>query len=285
MPLPPLPPRDQLAELCRLAGAREELEPQLVEKDFYLTRLLWALGDELGEGLLLKGGTLLSKVDVGFFRMSEDADFTIPFAQSRQKSLNVSRTNRVRGALKQIGAAVGLRPSFPSGSLSEKGSHVIWELDYPSEFGKQGFSLEVSTHPAFRPPRLVRLGQILEHPLIGDYRRATCWALDADESRAEKVRAAFSRTAIRDYYDLDRLLDGGADLSSRSFIALVDAKLAEVKQKPLRDQPMPFALDEARRLRLEASLRKDLPAVLRKGAPPFALHAMLARFERLWRRK
>ncbi len=34
------------------------------------------------------------------------------------------------------------------------------------------------------------------------------------EAHAEKVRAAFTREAIRDFYDLDRLLDAGADLSS-----------------------------------------------------------------------
>jgi hypothetical protein len=36
------------------------------------------------------------------------------------------------------------------------------------------------------------------------------------------VRAAFTREAIRDFYDLDRLLDAGADLSSPEFMELVD---------------------------------------------------------------
>jgi hypothetical protein len=69
--LPRLPDRALLADLCREAAARERVQPQLVEKDFYLTRLLWALGQSLGDGLLLKGGTLLSKVDLGFFRLSD----------------------------------------------------------------------------------------------------------------------------------------------------------------------------------------------------------------------
>ena len=42
--LPPLPDTGLLADLCREAAAREGVAPQLVEKDFYLTRLLWALG-------------------------------------------------------------------------------------------------------------------------------------------------------------------------------------------------------------------------------------------------
>jgi len=76
--LPPLPDRALLADLCRETAARERLQPQVIEKDFYLTRLLWALGEALGEQALLKGGTLLSKVDLGFRRMSEDADLVVP---------------------------------------------------------------------------------------------------------------------------------------------------------------------------------------------------------------
>jgi len=45
-----------------------------------------------------------------------------------------------------------------------------------------------------------------------------CFALDAREAHAEKVRAAFTREAIRDFYDVDRLLDAGADLSSAQFV-------------------------------------------------------------------
>ena len=76
--LPPLPERAFLADLCREVAESERLQPHVIEKDFYLTRLLWALGQELRDQLLLKGGTLLSKVDLGFLRMSEDADFIIP---------------------------------------------------------------------------------------------------------------------------------------------------------------------------------------------------------------
>lgn len=38
--LPPLPEPAHLADRCREAAAREQVQPELVEKDFYLTRLL-----------------------------------------------------------------------------------------------------------------------------------------------------------------------------------------------------------------------------------------------------
>ena len=83
--LPPLPDRTLLADLCRETAARERLQPQVIEKDFYLTRLLWVLGEALGDQALLKGGTLFSKVDVGFKRMSEDADLVVPKDPSSER--------------------------------------------------------------------------------------------------------------------------------------------------------------------------------------------------------
>lgn len=70
----------------------------------------------------------------------------------------------------------------------------------------------------------MHLAQLLaEDGLVGSYAPAFCYALDADEARAEKVRAAFTREAIRDLYDLEQLARAGADLSSRRFVRLVGA--------------------------------------------------------------
>ena len=282
--LPPLPDRSLLADLCREAAARERVEPQLIEKDFYLTRLLWALGQSFGDALLLKGGTLLGKVDLGFFRMSEDADLVLPGTASRRGLQNVGRMHRVRDAIGEVAAAVGVSARFPAGELHHQAAHGIWQLDYASEFGPQGIMLEASIRPVLRPVRVVRLRQLLADPLAGDMTDARCFALEALEAHAEKVRAAFTREAIRDFYDLDRLLHAGADLSSPEFMELVDAKLAELNAPPIARQGRSFALDANRRRKVEAGLALDLPAVLRADAPAFDLEAMLARFDQLWRK-
>ena len=282
--LPPLPDRTLLADLCRETAARERLQPQVIEKDFYLTRLLWALGDTLGDQALLKGGTLLSKVDLGFKRMSEDADLVVPGVPSREKRSNVRALNEVRDALKNTAGVVGVRLSFPDGRHSERGAHRQWELLYESDLGHQSINVEASLRPRLRPPRQVRLAQLLaEDTLIGSYSPASCYALDADEARAEKVRAAFTREAIRDLYDLEQLARAGADLSSRRFIQLVDAKLAELDAPPLREQPASFgAAAGPRRRELEASVARELQAVLRIDEPPFDLDATFERFNALW---
>lgn len=282
MSLPPLPARDLLADLCREAAARERVEPQLIEKDFFLTRLLSAFADHSGDALLLKGGTLLSKVDLGFLRMSEDADYVLAGAPSRERRANARRMDLVRRALQDVKTDVGIDVPFPGGDVREKSAHVIWELRYPSDFGAQRIQLEVTIRPVLRRPRRAPMWQLVSDPLIGDYGGMTCWALDADEARAEKVRAAFTREAIRDFYDLDRFAEAGADFTSRGFLSLVDAKLAELGAAPLEHQGPRFALTPKRRATIESSLAAELPAVLRRDAPTFDLEAMLGRFDRMW---
>lgn len=282
--LPPIPDRQLLADVSQETAANEQVQPEMVEKDFYLTRLLWALHGELGAKALLKGGTLLSKVDLGFFRMSEDVDLVVPGEVRRfGKGANANRLNVVRNALKRVVTAVGLSLPFPSGTTYENGSHGVWELPYPSEFGTQKILLEASIRPTLRPAREVALRQMLAHPSLGAISAARCWALDEDEARAEKVRAACTREAIRDYYDLERLLSAGKDFTSAGFIALVDAKLAEMHAPALRTlTPPPFGLTAVRRQKLDAGLRTTLPMVLRTNAPAFDMNSMLKRFEELW---
>ena len=284
MKLPPLPSREILTDLAKEVGTRERVSPSAVEKDFYLTRTIWALAERFGEKLLLKGGTLLSKVDLGYYRMSEDADLVMPLEGSgRYKSANAKAMNVVRDALRVLAPDIGLSFPHPDGERSDRHREVIWTLPYPSAFGGQAIAIEVSLRPVHRPARRASLRQLLEDPLIGDYAGAYCWAMDATEARAEKVRAAFTREAARDYFDLALLAKAGVDLTSENFLALVDAKLAELKHPSLRSAAAVFGLTPERRRRLEASVRKDLPAVLRIGEPHFDLDAMLTRFANLWR--
>jgi predicted nucleotidyltransferase component of viral defense system len=254
----------------------------MVEKDFYLTRLLWALGQTLGDQLLLKGGTLLSKCDLEFRRMSEDADFVIPRMAHKRKRENTLELNRVRDTLRGISSAVGFRLPFPDGYASDKGGHREWGLPYTSTFGEQEIKLEVSLRPMLRQSRQVELSQLLKDPLVGKYGQAFCFALDKDEARAEKVRAAFTREAGRDFYDLEQLAQAGYDFASEDFVSLVDRKLAELDHPPLRSHSLPFGLTPKRRQALEASIRGELRAVVRVDEPPFDLEKMLEKFARTW---
>jgi predicted nucleotidyltransferase component of viral defense system len=281
--LPALPDRELLADLCREVAANEGVQPFTVEKDFYLTRLIWALAQEFGDRLLLKGGTLLSKVDLGYRRMSEDVDLVIPGTPTRHGGINAAATNPVRDALRRLAPVVGLRLENHNGESSDRGARVIWTLKYESSFGPQSIDVEVALRPVLRPPRRAHLNQLLHDPLAGDYSEAYCWALDADEARAEKVRAACMREAIRDFYDLDQLLQAEMDFQTEAFRDLVDQKLAEEGEAPLADRPTAFGLTPSRRRNLDAQLIRGLQAVVRVDEESFNLDTMLAKFNEIWK--
>jgi predicted nucleotidyltransferase component of viral defense system len=214
--------------------------------------------------------------------MSEDADFVLPGTPSRMRKINVSKLDLVREALKEIAPIVGVTSASPAGQASEKAAHCEWTLSYRSEFGTQSVKLEVSIRPLIQAPRRVVPRQLIADPLLDSYEGAYCYALTADEARAEKVRAAFTREAIRDFYDLDRLRDAGADLSSAQFVELVDRKLAELGAAPVREQPPRVGVDAKRRAKLNASQRSELQSVLRRDAPSFDLDLVLDRLDALW---
>ena|SRR5260370_36389662 len=56
MVLPPLPDSQLLKDVCQEVAQREGFQPAAIEKDFYLTRLIWAVAQEQQKTLLLKGG-------------------------------------------------------------------------------------------------------------------------------------------------------------------------------------------------------------------------------------
>ncbi len=64
--------------LQRLNRALRPRRPDIIEKDYHLHRLLHSISEDeyLGKRLAFKGGTCLVKAYTGYFRFSEDIDFT-----------------------------------------------------------------------------------------------------------------------------------------------------------------------------------------------------------------
>ncbi len=290
--LPPLPSRRVITDTCEEVAARERLDPSAVEKDFYLTRVLWALGQALGAEALLKGGTLLSKVDLGYFRMSEDIDLVLPVPPDgslRCGTVNIARLKRVYAALAEAAPTIGIALGHPDGvaRYAHKGGR-LWEARYDSDFTATDnlIQVEATIRRVFCTPRQVRLGQLAGGPLALSTERGDpfCFALDRDEARAEKVRAAFDRVAIRDFYDVGRLHTRGEDFISPWFAELLDQKLAEASRAPLAQQPARFGKAPEELAELERQIDRNLVAVVRLDEPRFDLSTVLDTFDRLWRK-
>ena len=68
---------EDLQAAIRFTAEATGFVPRLIEKDYFCSVILEALG-EAATPLIFKGGTCLAKVHSGFFRLSEDLDFTLP---------------------------------------------------------------------------------------------------------------------------------------------------------------------------------------------------------------
>ena len=291
MKLPDWPDPAELREECDAAEGAGRAFATQAEKDFALTRLLWSIDQEFGDELLLKGGTCLSKVDLGFHRVSEDADFVIPWPDGDHgdddHDLRVAkRYAEMIPRLRAASKAAGMIMEKSAGTSAERNRTLrSWRVEYPSAYRNDGDSLLVELTPRFlvRAPRKAHLITVIDGPIGQAHGSAECSALDAEEVCAEKVRAAFTREEIRDFFDLGIFLDGH-DLTSKDFVALVDRKLAEWPAPRLEDQGPNFGKSAVQLLRLERSVASRLMPQLPPGAPAFELDRVLSAYNNLWNR-
>jgi predicted nucleotidyltransferase component of viral defense system len=283
--IPARPDLSDLADACNESAAREHLQALQVERDFNLTRLIWSIGEELGDNLLLKGGTCLSKVDYGFHRMSEDADFVFPRAKMGSGKDQAAKVmgpliQKIKKAAEAIGGRLADRPH----SLKTIKLQADLTVAYESRFDANELGtilVQIEVRPVLRTPRRVGLQQLLSGPLAKGYDQAYCWALHADEVRAEKVRAAFTREEIRDFYDLQLFISRNSDMDSEAFRALVDEKLKEMETAPLARQHINFGKSRRQIDELQGTI-DTLLAVVRIGEDRFELQRVLSHFNELW---
>lgn len=81
-------------EAVNFTASKTGFNPRLIEKDYFCTVLLAYLSERGGGRLVFKGGTCLAKVHTGFYRLSEDLDFTIPSPVDASRKQRVKRSRR-----------------------------------------------------------------------------------------------------------------------------------------------------------------------------------------------
>jgi predicted nucleotidyltransferase component of viral defense system len=101
--------QDLFREALGFSAAKTGFPARLVEKDYYCTLLLeYLTGTD--PGLVFKGGTCLAKVHAGFYRLSEDLDFSIAMAieASRGQPRPEKKPRaRIEGSHQRSGTTVG----------------------------------------------------------------------------------------------------------------------------------------------------------------------------------
>lgn len=252
-------------ETVNFTAAETAFAARLIEKDYFCTVLLEHLAAVAGGQLVFKGGTCLTKVHAGFYRLSEDLDFVIPM------DVNASRSERSKQATGLKEAVTALPRALPCFRVvdplqgANESTQYIGVVGYASTLGQQEdtIKIEISLREPLLIPavtgaaRTILLDPVSGVPLVP---AVPVRCISKTEAMAEKFRAALTRreAAIRDFYDLDyaaRKHEVRTD--DAELIVLVKQKLAVPGNDPVNIGPDRLA-------ELRGQLNTRLKPVLRE---------------------
>ncbi|MBI4405786.1 MAG: nucleotidyl transferase AbiEii/AbiGii toxin family protein [Deltaproteobacteria bacterium] len=203
--------RASFRDMIRYVEGKTGFSARLIEKDYYCSIVLRVLG-KAKSILVFKGGTLLSKVHAGFYRLSEDLDFTISMSDDGTRGERGQKAKPFKDLFARLPAEI---PQLRM-ERSLKGSNLSMQYNgmvaYDSVLIEKPelISVEISLREKVYEPITLQAATLIEDPFTGAIVvppfNVTC--LSKGEAYAEKVRAALTRkdAAIRDLYDLDHAI-------------------------------------------------------------------------------
>jgi len=240
------------------------LNSQLVEKDYFCSVLLSFLySDE--SSLVFKGGTCLSKVYGGFYRLSEDLDFMISTPSDSSRSF---RRKTIEPLKKMVGRVFDVLPFF---TLLEhltgrnNSTQYIAQVQYRSSIRPVPATIKIEIglrEELLTLPQKGRVKTLLNDPFSRKpaVQEFSVLCMSPEEAYAEKLRAALTRKdlAIRDFYDIDYAVQGmGLDLSKKHFLDLAIRKLTVPGNDPVN-------ITLSRKEMLKRQLETELKPILRE---------------------
>ncbi len=126
-------------DLLRATAEGRNLPLWIVEKDYYVTRALRTLSENIGGQFLFKGGTSLSKAWQLIERFSEDIDLLFQTEQNGKPIGKNERHRRFKAAEGIVADTYGFTPFTPHGQLnSETGMHRESFFAYPTSVTPTG---------------------------------------------------------------------------------------------------------------------------------------------------
>jgi predicted nucleotidyltransferase component of viral defense system len=214
-------------------GQKTGFRMDLIEKDYFCSVVLAYLYS-METPLVFKGGTCLSKIHVGFFRLSEDLDFSIPMSTDATRSARRNAIKPVKKALSSL-------------DTSSSGLEVIGELSGHNEARQYITEIRYQSLVTTKPGA-IKFEVGLREPMVEEARRLPAKTLLLDpfkmkdllpsievtclsirEAYAEKIRAALTRKdpAIRDIFDLNHAIKSKKiDVSDAALLGLARDKLS-----------------------------------------------------------
>jgi predicted nucleotidyltransferase component of viral defense system len=239
-------------------------QPALIEKDYFCSLVLRQVAMHEEVPLVFKGGTLLNKAYAGFYRLSEDLDFTISTEEGTPRSMRSRIAKEIENLLAEIIRSIpGLTMVEPlRGHNSSTQYQAV--LGYQTVTGTTGtIQFEVSQRelvllPVEHPElRTILIDAISMEPAVSAFPKRS---LAMVEAYAEKVRAALTRRdpAIRDIFDIDYATSAKTlDLSNLELQNLIVQKIRQPGNQLQSTEGLRL---EALRQQIETGLRPVLRA-------------------------
>jgi predicted nucleotidyltransferase component of viral defense system len=239
----------------------------LIEKDYYCSVILKRIYENefLRDHLIFKGGTLLAKCYLPFFRMSEDLDFAVVNNLCQERKDRRKLADAIRSIIPDLLADSGFRELSAFRGFNESRQYnAIFAYDsvtIPEDTIKfeVGFRGDLIFAPERRPLQTLLVNPF--NPRLPQFPTFDALVLSSQEAYAEKVRAALTRLrpAIRDFFDIDAISESGFDLFAPEFIFLVGQKL-------IADSGAKIDLTTSKKILLSERIATELHGVLKTGS-------------------
>ncbi len=97
---------DSFRDAIQFTAGKTEFPPALIEKDYFCSLVLREIYRSEVQTLVFKGGTSLNKVHAGFYRLSEDLDFSISVSSDAKKA---ARKIAIAPAKELVGESIDSR--------------------------------------------------------------------------------------------------------------------------------------------------------------------------------
>jgi predicted nucleotidyltransferase component of viral defense system len=251
--------KDTFVVAVRTTANQEGFGENLVEKDYYCSLILKEIYSKDDHGLIFKGGTLLNKVHAGFYRLSEDLDFSIDAdpklkREARRKMAELAKASIAR-------AVKNLSLKFSKNIIGRnESSQYNCEIEYDSMLtGTLGtIKVDIGIKERVLEKESLKAKTLVRDPFHGDLLIPDfeIQGLSLLECYSEKLRAAMARKepAIRDIFDVDYALKK----------KLFDAhEIAPLVRHKFETQNRQILLNDERKHIFKQQLGTDLKPVLR----------------------
>lgn len=236
--------KNDLIKIFKKVSKTYEFSERLIEKDYYLTRILHKLSKRQVKDLVFKGGTCLNKCYLDFYRLSENLDFVY---NQDVKNLSKNQVRKILGSIRKEFFEVLDSLDFKTNKELGKG----WKmLTSKKPLGIVGLEIttyyisliddsekEIKIEVSFRK-KLIKTTKIktikhkfynaLNEPILNDDIKIE--VIDLVENFAEKFRALYTRDAIRDIYDINHIIINEVKALDKEIFDLIILKINEDKK-------------------------------------------------------